>query len=368
MIIEITKFDMFSFENTEHIRVMENLLLGFGEGKHIVLASKKFFYSIVESSVFGQNTKLFAQSAAQAQIEYNDLLSHVSFHLELDFSLEVNVFRWVTSGNFEKIIVSPDFFHDSKAIQKINIVCENPIDADFYHIIGVYYSKTISSQMRCPLVFEAINGGGGTTKNIFDRRVALRELTLCIIDNDRKHPRSAKGDTCRAFGQENYVETGRVKIIDAHEAESLIPFQTINEVVRKDGASPQKEKSLDALEEMILLDDSTKLYFDHKNGINLNKAFSLDDKYGDYWIPIFRRSSIAREEVCISDSNCECEPPCLYIEGYGENLLANSLEHIRHGNIHNYKPHLTSTLKEQWLDIGKLFFSWCCAPTKRTRV
>lgn len=368
MIISINNHPSVDLNNVVHFTAIENLLRGFGEGKHILIAHKNFFDIIISSNRFGDTAERFAFEAKRAQMEYNSLQSFVSFSLICDFGIHLDTFAWESSNSNDKLRVSPHFFNDSQSVQKTTIVCENSTDADFYRIVALYYSKSISPQFRCNLLFDAVNGGGGTTKSIFDRKIAEKTITLCILDNDKKHPKSSRGSTCKAFGDKSYQGTGKIKIIDAHEVESLIPLETIEEVIKKHGISKNKEDSLQFLKKITSFDETTKFHFDHKNGINLSLAFTLDNKYGSYWIPAIKTISFPQPSKCLDSNDCKCQPPCFKMEGYGDNLLPQTIEHINYGNIHSYKPSLPEKLAEKWSDIGKEFFSWCCAPAKKARM
>ncbi|MGP3249893.1 hypothetical protein ACTVP2_07900 [Serratia marcescens] len=368
MIIKIKNHSSFDVSNRAHLLALENLLKGFAEGKHIILAPRMFLSNLSSCEKFGEMTRNQFVEAYRGQMEYQALQEYVNFYVELDFSLQGFFYGWSVIGAKDILSVSSDFFGDSKSVQKVGVICENPNDADFYQIIAIHYSKMISGQIRCPVAFNAINGGGGSTKDIFDRKVEDKDIVLCILDNDKNHPKAPVGGTCKIFKGARHVETGMIKIIDAHEIESLIPLETIRDVVSKNGVNEPQEKAMTFWEELVEYDESVKYYFDHKGGIDLPTVFKLDSKYGEYWLPLIKRNHLSSESECVEREECRCTPPCLQIDGYGSNILPQTVEHVRYGNVHAYSPQLTEHMKSLWLDIGRVFFSWCCAPARRVRL
>lgn len=367
MIVNIKNHASFDKNNDCHLLAVENILNGFREGKHIILAPRVFFSELSRCEKFSMMTRHTSAEASRTQTEYQSLMGHVSFHVDLDFSLNNQVYGWSCIADQDVLSVSPYYFKDSKSVQKVGVICENPNDADFYNVMGAYYGRKINGRAWGPLNFDAINGGGGTIKDVFERKVNDMDIILCILDNDKKHPNYPKGGTCKLFKGNKNIKTGMVKIIDAHEVESLIPLETIREVVSKNGTNKRQEKALSFWEEIVGYDESVKFYFDHKKGIDFPTALSIDKEYGEYWVPLLRKSSYSRESACIQQDRCDCNPPCLKIDGYGDGILTQTISHIKYGNTRTYTPQLTEQMMSLWSDIGKLFFSWCCGPIKKTR-
>lgn len=372
MIINIKNFNKDKDHDSEEIISIKNIITSFGEGKHIILAPKDFFSYVIQDnkSHFDRVIKTWANAAKNSQIEYKGLLYHVEFNVELDFTLSKGTKKWVNSAEGKEVFcVSSDFFYDSCSIQKISVVSENPSDADFYGIIANYFSKKINAG-ACKILWNSENGGGGSTKDTFSRSIKDKKITLCIVDNDKKHPSGEKGTTCGAFGQQKYIDSGRVEIIPAHEVECLIPIDTIESLILNNLYPNDFIDDIDNLKKITYKCNDAKLYFDHKNGISTKKAISLDKKYGSYWVPLIFDVENKKKNSCLREGECSCDEgkPCFQIRGYGSKLLINTIKHINENNSYNYTPKLPPPLESLWNEIGKLFFSWCCAPTKKIRV
>lgn len=365
MIIKIKNATAENVLKEANLAPVENLLRSFNEGKHIIIAASKFFQDIIDNSeTFGVSTRSSASEALKSQFEYKSLATIVNFYIEVDFEITTAEFHWVEFSNAFKLIIGPVFLTDSLRLQKAQIVCENPSDADFYEIIADHFAS-VNDLRLCNITYEAINGGGGTTKHVFDRCVDDNKITLCILDNDKKHPNGPLGGTGRQFGTSGIIKTGIVKILDVHEVESLIPFETIEGALQQDALTPQKQESLLFTKQLFGVDESTKFYFDHKKGMDISKILPLEKLYGDYWRPNLQQCEITAQIDCLTQDQCSCDSPCICYEGFGDNILEKSINYITRGNLKRYKPSLSPSMENYWNDIGKLFFSWGCSPVKR---
>lgn len=336
----------------------------FAEGKHIVIGDRGFFSSIIEEdvSLFSRITKNYASEALRSQLEYSALLMAVNFYIRVDFNLEGEAFNWQKDGNHYILVVGPHYFDDTVRLQLSNIIFENVKDSDFYQVIVAYFAKR-NKAVKCGLKFNAINGGGGSTKDVFDRTVRTKIPVLCILDSDKKHPLGPMGSTSRAFSNEVFSQAGMVYTLEVQEVESLIPTSTL--ALLNDKAA-SKLSTIAFLENIANIDETSKFYFDHKKGLTLVKALELDKIYGPYWIP-FIRSTYSAANDCLINESCNCHTACIIYEGFGDNILDRVIDFISRGNLRAYEPRLSPLLENQWNIIGKLLFSWACSPVKKIR-
>lgn len=226
------------------------------------------------------------------------------------------------------------------------------MDSDFFKIIAIHYAENISLS-RCEINFTALNGGGGSTKDIFERIIKNNEIVFCIVDNDKEHPKAPHGGTCSHFLGSKTIRSGFVEILDVHEIESLVPLTTIEDVLINQNQLQNKKKSLIFFKNLCSIDEAVKFYFDHKKGFKFKTALALDERHGDYWGPILNQLDI--------DYDCE------NYDGFGDHLLSNTLKFIQTGSLKKYNPNLSPKLSEKWHKLGKNFFSWSCGPYKKTR-
>ncbi|AIU87102.1 MULTISPECIES: hypothetical protein [Pectobacterium] len=369
MLINIENATQKDVLNNKFTIAIENILRSFAEKKHLVISSKSFFNSIIEeqSGIYSISSKNFASEALSGLREYHAILNQVSFYISVDFTIPDTSFKWVEHGEKYKFVCGPLYFNDSSQLQKTKIVCENPLDSDFFKIIAAFYARN-ENLSRCSINFNALNGGGGSTKDTFERTIKNDEIAFCIVDNDKSHPRAPYGGTSAHFLGSRTNRSGLVEILDVHEIESLLPLETIEEVLKNLNLMEKKEKSLAFLKEICSIDESVKFYFDHKKGFNLKTALELDNIHGDFWSSILKKINYKYNCECIELKKCECEPSCLNYEGFGDNLLNNTLQYIHKGSLRKYTPDLPPKLHQKWYKLGKNFFSWSCGPYKKSRV
>lgn len=354
--------------NKEIVFVIENVLRAYGEAKHYISASKKLLSKIsADANKFSEHIRIFANSAISQQIEIDALLENVSYAIEIDLDQKTK-FNSTLIDKIRYIQVGYDYFIDSNSTQESFIVGENLTDIQFYEKIAKYYQvKHLLSSTG--LKFTPINGGGATTRDVYENIATSNKLCLCIVDNDKKHPNSSIGSTAKRFNNLPVNTTSSVYILEAHEAESLIPTKLIEEIITDNGGENNKIDSIDALSDICEFEPKTKLYFDHKNGITLNKALELDVKYGDFWINAINSKFDLSTYNCCETKKCNTkECPCLKIDGYSDKLLTGSIAKLEKINIRSLQTKLSSPLLEQWNYIGNLFYSWSCAPIHRIRL
>lgn len=355
--------------NNSFAIAVENILRAFAEQKHLVIGARFFFKTIIndQSGLYSLSSKSYAQEALSGLTEYYAILDQVSFYVSVDFNISDKSFKWVQIGESFKFVCGPLYFNDSAQLQKTKIVCENPLDSDFFKVIAAHYAEGINLS-RCEMGFIALNGGGGSTKDIFERAIQNNEIVFCIVDNDKKHPRAPFGGTCSHFLGSQITRSGFVEILDVHEIESLVPLSTIEDVLRSQSQFQQKEKSLIFFKHLCSVDESVKFYIDHKKGFDFKTALELDRKHGAYWRPILKKLDIKYDCEYIESKRCSCNTACVSYDGFGENLLSNTLKYIQKGSLKKYNPHLTPVLSDKWYKLGKNFFSWSCGPYKKARV
>ncbi|WP_142995703.1 hypothetical protein [Zobellella denitrificans] len=370
MIIKIESKDHNSiFDNHEKTSCLENILQSYGEGKNIVIAEKTLLEKIINDNngVFGRTIKRYASHLKTAQIELNSTIKNVSFYVEVNFDDNEYTDKIINNDDTHVFKVGYNHFSSSENTQSATILCEDIVDTEFYGLITKYFleqRKLSNLSMR----YKPENGGGANIKKVFDDLERKGMFCLCIVDNDKKHPNSSLGSTCRAFKDITYKKKCRVLILDVHEAESLIPTATIEEIVRSEHYPPHIIDSIDYLKKISSLDPRAKFHFDHKSGIKLKQALHLDHMYGEFWIPIISEIKEAKKAKCLQSKECDADCSCFSIHGFGDNILLKSIEMIKKRKMSSLSKETEQEVLEKWLEIGKVFFSYSCAPPKRARL
>lgn len=368
MIICIPEYNDFNFNDcVDKVAALENIIKAYGEGKHYVFMPRKLLRYIEkdEGNIFGLITRQYAASLATIQTELKQLLEHTCFYIEVDFRV-ISHGTVQNSNGTDKITVGYNFFLDSENTQKVSIMGEDSTDVEFYKILSQYYmsSQRIRSSV---LSYKPENGGGQNTSKNFTSLAQSGKVCLCLVDNDKSHPNKNPGGTSLAF-KETQIYNGKVIIIDAHEVECLIPIPILRDTLKEKKYSKEHLTSCAIIEDLAAIDPSSRLYFDHKEGLSIKKAIQLDSEYGDYWIPILIKNKPAlAKNTCVKDNECISSCKCFNVDGFGQHILVNAIDTLKTRHVTQKNMQLDSLLEEQWLHIGKVFFSWACSPRK-TRI
>lgn len=344
-----------------------NILTAFREAKHIIVGRKDFFDSLQNHHEhYDVRTRHTASKISNLQREYRTLLEIVSFYIEIDFSHRGRLLKKQDNFGRDILSVSFDYFSDSSKIQIPKLLCEDLTDAAFYLFIADYFKKT-NKMSFLDIKLSSQNGGGRNTENVFKSIIENGDLCLCILDSDKKHPTGTNGDTSNQFANKEYSANGKHIIIDVHEAENLIPNKIIEEVITQGNYPNEFINHIDNLRNLCNHHPESKRFFDHKEGLPINLAVDLDGRYGQFWLPIIDNIPRLRRNKCIISHNCNCEPKCKPLHGFGTNLLANTLIYLEQNRSTKIRENLNAPIEDFWNSLGKEIFSWGCSPQTKLR-
>lgn len=375
MIFELINEEQANWSDDSFLDALENLLKAFAEKQHIVIAPSSLLDKVIKNEYFSRKVRNIAAYAKQTVRELKALIKsdHVSTYIRIDLSSE-DKFETVEENQKTVLESGFAFFKNSSATQSTSILGEDLSDARFYIYIGNFYIKNNSILNKFALKHSSCHGGGNQTANIYNNILAENKFCYCIVDSDKKHPHSPRGETCKAFFKnindfkEFFFEKfGQVRILDAHEVESIIPFNVLTEIIVTRNSSRDLILTIKRLQRMIEKDSNIRIYLDHKNGLNREDAYKLDDKYRKkkkfkgYYFTQFNKL-IEQNNKCfehIDQVDHECDDKCFGFAPMGNQLLSNALEFFEKNN--NYtKEDIDKITLPYWEIIGKDIFSWCC--------
>ncbi|QQN36630.1 hypothetical protein JHW33_08490 [Rahnella aceris] len=360
MLFKLINTDNINFSDQDVFCALNNLLTAYRESKHILFSEESVFQTISESQEFDALNKNAAVVAHSNRRRTHALFSAISTHVIVDFfNPNIEEKKEVASGI--EIRIGYKYFIDSSSTQPIKLLCEDLTDTDFYSIVASVYKK--NQQLRnLDVCFEPTNGGGGSIKGNFEQLSKNKKLCFCILDSDKKHPKDKLGSTCAGFNSGITSFSTDFHVINAHEAESLIPSRIIDELIRKGLYGSEKSIELERLESIENANPFTKIYYDHKEGFTIQKLISLS-KYSprDFWWGVFQHNKNFKQTACLKNMECECDPPCRVSEGFGQKLLDFSIPYMKSTSPSKINEMLSPPLKAEWGNIGKKLFSWGCA-------
>ena len=375
MIFELINEEQANWSDESLLDALENLLKAFAEQRHIVIAQPSLMNKIANNKYFSQKVKNMAKCAEEAVRELKPLIQsdYVSTYIRIDLSSE-DKFETVEENQKTVLVSGFAFFKNSSATQSTNILGEDLNDVKFYIYIGNFYIKNNSILDKFALKHSCCHGGGSQTANIYNNILSENKFCYCIVDSDKKHPHSPRGETCKAFFKNAdddvkdlfFEKFGQVRILDAHEVESIIPFNVLTEIIVNGNSSRDLILTIKRLQRMIEKDSNIRIYLDHKKGLNREDAYKLDDMYrkkkkfkGYYSTEL--NKLIEQNNKCfehIDQVYHQCDDNCFRFAPMGSKLLSKTLKNFENNNY--TKGDIDKITLPYWEMIGKDIFSWCC--------
>lgn len=257
--------------------------------------------------------------------------------------------------------------------KKCCLLAENLSDCTFYERVATYYC--IKHRIRgIQVCFHHENGGGNTTCNVLRKCVQEeKELTLCIIDSDKKYGISeeypnepARGDTFHRahrvsieLCEDENLPPHALKPLDVHEIENLIPQQVLKQL-RKE--LPAMDRGLNLLEKLSKIEcGSPILYYDFKMGFPLLKV----GPQRSYWKEILlalggTEADIPPLNQSKDDRDDRNDPYKLFFPPLSNNnLLTRANLLLDDATLPTLR--LDTYLLPHWEQIGELMLTWGCA-------
>ncbi|MEI7154869.1 hypothetical protein WCT80_20305 [Pectobacterium carotovorum] len=367
MLIELINTRNINLDDTQIEACIQNILCSYREGKHIIIADEPFLKELAAKTSLGSRNCNAAQNILQKIKELVPIKNKTKYYCRVDMSSNsTGVIRNELDECF--FVVGYQFFNDSSKIQLTKLLCEDINDYKIYKIIAEHFKHS----QRMPGIninFEVINGGGSNTKSNFEQIKSTERLCFCLLDTDKKHPKSKIGSTAGQFTASNDSASCKHFIIKSHEVESLIPMEIIQEAISQNKLDNSHFSTYQQLNALVDYAPEVKIYFDHKMGITVNAAKELDEKYNDdFWErPFLNAPNFKRNNRCLQNMSCECQNECLAVPGFGTRLLdagAETLSMISYSKLDRLVPPM---LREEWNSIGEQLFSWGCAISQRAR-
>jgi hypothetical protein len=348
-------------QDMERMLALSNILRSHAERNNIVLMDRGALERISLSSAYGYVDKKCAEDIRVGLREAGALIDYLDVHMVVDFGSS-NISSSYDE-NKKSILVGYKFFVDANKSGAVTFIAENELDFLFFKKIAEFHSR-FTSGLNLKVEFDFCLGAGSHCKPEFDRKVSDNKIVLCIVDNDKSHPKRKEGTTPGAFSANDRLLTksSLVKVLECREIESLIPISMVEEIVVK--KIPDKIEALDAIKSYIFKNFLFQNYFDFKNGMYLHNLIDLDVAHGPFWTEILSIEPKVRHKSCFTAKRsgiCDSCSECPKIEGISEKLLQFSVDEFRIINLKSLTKKLDSNLMDQWLKVGRLVMSWGCS-------
>ena len=356
------------------IDALKKILLCVKWRKHIVCAPdmKENDINSLKESLTKEEIKL---------LEFIHRMRNQSFNLINQLSIYTIVTYEGDTRKINNIIyINPNTHTFFELYEETHFIVENILDAIFYEkVVCNYYQHLYNLKSDCfSIVYYPVQGGGVTISDVLGYELNLgHHFCFVVCDSDKKSDNSKKeGDTAKGvrtvFREKGNKETNLFNsdfyiMSKVREIENLIPFSVLLFYSNKS----QKSFINDNKDHL--------LFFDMKAGLEYRIFY--DDLIFDSWkrllpdltdwnqIEKFKADANDFEDFC---EKVKCLPK--KIDGWGSNILKKILypekilsKEKKHIIFNIKKGDLTADQKEEWDNIGKQVFSWCCCFTNPPR-
>lgn len=364
-------------DNKIAINTLNKVLLSVKWRKHIVFAPDLTEEDIQKlasnDNITPEELALLNYVRFKRQDSYN-LISKLSHYVVLSFHTH-------THSDSHIIHIDPKSYVDFELYEETHLITENIMDSEFYKkAICNYYFRTNGLRHDCfDTTFYPVQGGGATISEVLNNELKLRQhLCFVIVDSDKKHPDSkTEGDTAKGIRKtiEEFEKNNGQKpfhidyyvMSNVREIENLIPFCILKLFSNK--------KQKDFLEQH----SNVLSFFDMKVGLEYRILYD-NDVYKGWkkafpneinWAQIntFKANSTSQKDFEEKTKNLS-----KLVDEWGSTILNNVLNpKAKKQKDAIYKlfeikeKDLTPDQKEEWDNIGKYVFSWCCCFTNPPR-
>ncbi|EIO5099441.1 hypothetical protein [Vibrio parahaemolyticus] len=348
-------------QNYGKIEAINNLLIANFHRKHIVIFNRKELCFIIDNQpIFGYASAVHAQDILYSITGTGALLNKFSVRIEVSFS-DSKEYSLIERDRKEIITISYKKLRNPEFLSTPILLGEHLNDAKLYHKFSELYLNLERDLDGIKINISPDHGGGSSTIDKFIHLAEGDKMCFCILDSDKKFPEDLEKDTSKAF-KERYrkiVNLSKAKVIEAHEIESIIPDNIIQDVILD---KRYDKEFIDRIDHIKSLNTNRK-YLDHKNGINLKSAIDFNNKNNSkHWLDIFAKMEGVSKLDCFKNLKCTNCKSCVEIKGLGDNILSNTVDYIYNSaGINKYRNTISDNIIEEWQHFAFDVIYWGAA-------
>lgn len=353
-------------KNIDANSAIENLLNAEFAGFHVISASRAVLSQLTKSTSLSIRSRNVLQQKLNWYPMQAGAYEKIPFSAFIDANLdqiqrESNE-RWKIPLNiFSKFVPTPTL-----------LVAESLTDCRAYALAAQSY---ILKEKLNSLTIKLKNEGGGgasTPDQLLEIENTKSEICLCITDSDRTHPQANPARTYRKCADIASNSKWLVKHAEttARELENIIPFCAYTESSNLQTRSAAKKLKLIA----ETTDPSILNYIDLKNGLSLHWLFSnsKESPTFKYWLNTIKHTKTnEQQKECLESQSCKKElnkdkicPECIIIPGVAKTMATHAITWLSNITEKNQMDKLLSSNSDEWFNIGRAVFSFCCASSQ----
>lgn len=336
-------------------RAIRNLAVAAFESKHILYGDYDIIVAMREHfrhdhdvwEVFNQIYQMYSVMACPEEISYY-----------LKVAKEAGE-DGVDEGGKRYGQIAYTAFEDTKSTQECNLISEDFNDCKFYRHVLEHYKKWNRINISCR--FNEVSGAGDrTVDNVLNCVINNKQISLCIVDSDRKYPQQSISPNttcgkCMRIGKK--IPTYLFLVLNVQEIENLVPFNVIDHMTWYDENRGNKEAfdhlRFNAKSEYVLP------YFDIKNGIVNDEMLRTNKDYRHFVMVCYYLHPVLASNGNYDVYLNSLEDMAVIYPHLIKNLLKNYLEHLKE-NPH-FDVELLEYQTEEWKRIGKSMLNMGCS-------
>jgi hypothetical protein len=357
----ISKINEMNSDEISNFNIFIDKIIWFAieEGKHIISINKPDLLKLRNSYLLSEDNKKrllsFDKIKGKNYQSLNNLIKQIN---PTDIiRITYDIFEKKSEENIRNIYIPYTEFLDSNSMQKTTIVSEN-IQND-----GLIYQELFPEIYKrydnLPFKFDLDKdmGGGNTIHNVLECRCTEKDVKfhLFIVDGDRISPlKPGIGTTAKTIKKSykqcksNSIYKFKLYILNVRELENLIPLLFIkehcgeefyNKYIKIIETEPEITKYLDIKKGIICKDKNKK--YQSVNECNIVECKKDDKIYCEF----LKKSNLD----FFDEGKCNTLLKNFY-DKYKSNL--DELENIILNNCE------FEEIKENWIEIGRLIYSW----------
>lgn len=317
-------------------KALRNVLIAFGEAKHLAWMHYKVINFIKNGMELGGHEQRILKELEEVENEYRFFHVQVGFHVNIDLA---DKHRIEYSESDKCIYVGYGRIKDTAALQRVSLLVEGVLDYRVFQKASESYLD-VRKLNKFKACFEFENGAGGQVNKLFNDFSARDKFFVCVLDSDKKHPNEKLGDTALSFRHE---VKGRCRgreliILDSSEVENIIPCKVMAEAVAQN-CTPEVASLFERF-----VRATPRAYLDHKLGITKEKAFQLDSQYGEYW--------------CNTEAYERADDDGWLCKGLSESIGWRCLEVMDKMSINKLNKMVCDVHDEEWVKLGERLVAW----------
>lgn len=362
-------------DNEMAVETLRHLSWSIRRNYHLV-----HFPSIDENDLDKLSNILNASEAKSFRFSFSKRRDLEKMKRNLQFYASVSFDTSDTKDAFQESIIKINPKVDSRLelFQKSHLLTENLLDSEFYQYFARAYQKTIHfDECIYKINYYPLQGGGSTTSEVYIYECKIgQHFCLAILDSDKKWPNyDGYGQTARIFEEDynSYLVKNKKPITckyyvmdNASEIENLIPHDVLSIFSTKEQRS------------FISSFPNALPWLDIKKGFDYCMLFE-DGARKEWkqvfptkidWVKIDKIKSISKNMDEFKDNLITENIPEL-VQPWGKKILEDVLRpKTKKQNKYDLKKvellKLPQFQRDEWLNIGRLIYSWCCCFVRTT--